>query len=273
MSDNPYARYPAEQRRSERERSAERPGDRPQRLSVMAVLGLICVVGCIIPGAPALGAVLGLAAILGINASRGRVTGKAPAVIALVLGLILTAFQVSLVAGAVAAFNAFVTHVTPKAEQIARALEQTDASGLRGVLSAPASESLGDADIDRLRAVIKSELGAFIGVPRGPLGLAEGLQSAPVFSKGTATGWSLPPNATPVPADFSKGTAVFMVFFSENPFDKGKSDVIDLLLMLPSGEAAALRPDGPAERLRKAWSIPAHADAAAPAPPPAPPAP
>lgn len=259
MSENPYARYPAEQHRM-RGVGPERPAEEDaggRRVSVLAVLSPILSIVCCVPGAPLLGAMFGVGAIVGIRSSRGRVIGTPPAVIGVVLGILLTVLQAAVGFGFVSALQAYERLVMPKAEAFSRAMQGADVSAIRPLLSTSAGEAVSDDEIERFARVIKGELGSYIGLPKGLLALAEGLSTSPAFSgQNQRHLQSLPPNALPVPVDFSKGQAVMMVFFDDNPFNTGKAAVTDLLLLLPGGAATPLRDSGPAAALAKQWGIP-----------------
>lgn len=260
MSENPYASYPAERRRMEAPGPEEFEGR--QRVSVLAVLSLVFVAPCCVPLAPMLGAAMGMAALVGISAARGRLAGRTAAIIGVVLGVILTAGQVAIGVGVYSAFKAYQQYGVERAQDFSRALEAPGAPGVRGLLSQTAPVT--DEEIARLGGVVRSELGTLVGVTRNPFEMAETFSNNPVFAQGGNSVTDLPQNAVPVSVEYSKGTAIFFVFFDGNPMDTGKAQPVDVMLILPDGRAMPLRGDGPASKLLRRWGLKEHPAASMP---------
>ncbi|MEO1583259.1 MAG: DUF4190 domain-containing protein [Planctomycetota bacterium] len=95
MSENPYAAQPAE---SSDFGSAMPPA--PSRISLLAIGSLVLSLVCCIPGLPTLGSVLGVFSLISITKNGPALRGKALAIIAIVLGTILSIGQVVLAIGA-----------------------------------------------------------------------------------------------------------------------------------------------------------------------------
>lgn len=261
MSENPYASYPAERRRMEAPGPEEFEGR--QRVSVLAVFSLVCVVPCCVPAAPMLGAALGMAALVGISSARGRLAGRTAAIIGVVLGIILTAGQMAIGVGVYSAFDAYRQHVVERAQDFSKALETPGAQGVRGLLSQTAPVT--DEEIARFGGVVRSELGTLVGVTRNLFEMAETFSNNPVFAQGGNSITDLPQNAVPVSVEYSRGTAIFLVFFDGNPMDTGKAQPVDVMVILPDGRALPLRGDGPGSKIMRRWGLKEHPAASLPA--------
>src|SRR5262245_43405191 len=79
----------------------------PRRTSILAIISLILSLICIIPGFGLLGAIFGLAGLIGIMQSRGRVGGTGLAVAGMILGLLFSAVWIGVGLGMVKAGKFF----------------------------------------------------------------------------------------------------------------------------------------------------------------------
>lgn len=240
----------------------------PQRTSVLAILSLICAVICIIPGAGLLAIIFGVSALVGINASRGRVGGTGLAVSGLVLGLVVTLLWGAVTFGAFQVLNMFGTYLTQPTSQAMTALEAGDFQKARSMLDPKIAARLTEDDLKRFRAAYQAEMGAFKSIPEGWDIFAAYGQLGPIMSK--VQGQQQARNAIPLPASFEKGTAVLLLEIDQKatprqgPPKPGELiPVRNITLFLPSGAVVDLLTSTPAPAAPPAAPV----DPGAPAPP------
>ncbi len=181
----------------------------PRRTSILAIISLILSLICIIPGAGLLGAIFGLAGIIGISQSRGRVGGMGLAIAGLALGLLFTAIQVGVVVGA-SRFLSLVQRagITPVVATMT-AIDAQDHSGARAVFNPALSSAITDEQLDRFREAYRAEVGAFKTIPIGWLELIQAVQQA--GNAFQTFGHSQMQNVIPFPAQFDQGWTIVAI--------------------------------------------------------------
>lgn len=239
MSENPYAGYPSERRRD------DFGLDEPQRMSILAVLSLICAVVCCIPGLGILAFVFGALALAGISKSQGRVTGKPLAGIGMALGLIATVIWMAIAIGVAQGYKWYTTQVVGGTSQMMETVSDADIAGLRLHLLEPATTELTDEDIAAFAAVVRRDFGDFVGAPTGWSEMGEGFKAAYGGGGMRGGGGNNQEPAIPVAVHFSSGATVVHVVIDEDSFGTSKLRVEDLFIILKSGKALTLRKDGP----------------------------
>jgi len=188
----------------------------PSRVSVLAVVALVCgILGCV-PGLSLLAVIIGLAAIFLIAASKGRVRGTGLAIGGVVLGLIFTGIYVVFAIGAVSAAQEFNTKVIVPAQAGIQAIEKGDRATLRKVLTTTAAAAVTDAQIDQFAADVKAEFGAYKSSPNSLLELVSAVRQ--MGQSGGNPGGGRPGganatfnNAIPWPVEFEKGSGFLVL--------------------------------------------------------------
>lgn len=239
MSENPYAGYPSERGRD------DFGLEEPQRMSVLAVLSLICAVVCCIPGLGILAFVFGAFALAGISKSQGRVTGKPLAGIGMALGLIATVIWMAIAIGVAQGWRTYTTQMVGGTSQMMQTLSDGDIAGARLHLLEPATAELTDEDIAAFAAIVRRDFGAFVGAPTGITEMVDGF-SAAYGRGGVRSGGSSQVAAIPIAVDFDNGSSVVHIVIDADSFNSSKIRVDDIFVVLKNGKALTLRKDGPA---------------------------
>jgi hypothetical protein len=123
----------------------------PSRTSILAITSLVLSLICFVPTLSVLAVLLGALSLIFILNSNGRLSGRGFAIGGIVLGLIVTAFQVALLIGASSLVNAMLRSAS--APYVA--LESGDTNQLRAYLSPTASTSVTDEQIKTFAASVK----------------------------------------------------------------------------------------------------------------------
>lgn len=207
MSQNPYA-----QNRIGGDDFSGLPA--PSRMSVLAVISLVCgIIGCV-PPLFLLAILLGVVAIFLIAGSKGRVRGTGLAIGGVVLGLIFTAMWVFIGIGAVSVAQELNKTIIMPSQAALTGLEKGDRTALRKMLSSTASTNITDAQIDQFAADVKAEFGSFRAVPDSFMDLFEAWKRAgqAMGQAGQSGGPSQQfNNMIPWPVEFEKGQALLLL--------------------------------------------------------------
>lgn len=178
----------------------------PRRTSILAIISLILSLICIIPGAGLLGAIFGLAGIIGISQSRGRVGGMGLAIAGLALGLLFSALWIGFGIGASRVYHLVKqTALTPVTATMT-AIEAGDRAGSRAAMLPDAAAAATDAQLDAFRDAYRAELGNFITIPQNLMDIWIGYGSAGHVLEGQQLN-----NVIPFPAQFDKGWTIVAV--------------------------------------------------------------
>lgn len=278
MSENPY--QPVNDAGNEDDLAGY---ETPSRTSLLAVFSLLLAIPCCVPGAGLLAATLGGVSLGLIRNARGRLSGKAPAIIAIFVGLFVTVLQVALAIGISQGWTYYTKQMRPIADTFFVAVGQNDATTARSVMTTAASADLTD---ERLASFARA-IEATHGKPtRATTDLREMFESfAQVYSgsrrRTVVQGAPSQSNAAPIPFRIDTDTGSFIgvaVFDGASFASGGTPKLLDAMAILSDGQAVCLRDGGPAE-LEAAGSygvvIISHAEAvksATKTKPPAPPA-
>jgi len=134
----------------------------PPRTSVLAILSLVCSLICFIPGLSAIGSLLGVFALLGISASKGRVKGTGLAIAGIAVGVVVSllwfgiAVAVQKGASQYTSFGQVITDVDAGSYDAAR-----------GQLSTPTRALATDERMAAFKAEYTAEAGALNAWPTG----------------------------------------------------------------------------------------------------------
>ncbi len=179
----------------------------PQRLSGLSIASLVLsLLGCI-PGFGLLALILGGAAIISISRSDGRLGGRTPAIVGVILGVLATVIWGALFLGARQAIVIFEREFLSPTMTAVSAADQGDPGPLRALLRPAEAGAVTDEDIAAFVRSYRAQAGAFVGMP-------------------TAFDWSMlgeqsispvPPTAheaaIPLPAEFGNGAGHVVLSF------------------------------------------------------------
>lgn len=196
----------------------------PRRTSILAIISLILSLICIIPGAGLLGAIFGLAGIIGISQSRGRVGGMGLAIAGLALGLLFTALQVGIAVGAYRFLGVVQQAGIAPVAATMTAIETQDQANTRAIFNAPLNSAVTDERIAQFREAYRAEVGSFKTIPTGWIELFQSVQQAGRAYKEFSR--SQMQNVIPFPAQFDQGWSIVAV---EIPSQMKNGKTIEIL--------------------------------------------
>jgi hypothetical protein len=193
MTQNPYAQPPG----------FDTSMSAPARTSVAAILSLVCALVCFIPGLSILAIILGIAALMMISSSQGRVTGKGLAISGIFIGVLVTLLWGAAVYGAKQLNQMFGQQFMGNATTFFQAVEAKNYSQARTLLNTPTNQQApSDADFDAFVAAYQAEVGTFKSMPDGLFSLLGS------YSKLQGFNLQASPGQVPIPTEFSNGIAV-----------------------------------------------------------------
>lgn len=130
----------------------------PARTSILAITSLVLSLICFVPTFSVIAVLLGALSLIFILNSNGRLSGRGFAIGGIVLGLVVTAFQVALLIGASSLINASLRSASaPYA-----ALETGDVKQFRTYLNPAASSTITDEQIQSFSAAVKQSSGKVV---------------------------------------------------------------------------------------------------------------
>lgn len=219
----------------------------PERTSVLAVLSLVLGIVCV-PFFGILAVFLGVVALFGIKASRGRVSGTGLAITGIVLGIIFSLIWGGCVGAGGFVVNMMTKQVAPAVGTMLTAAEADDVDAVRAGLSPSAASRLTPEAVSAFHAAVDAELGAY---KRSPDSLGEMIeQYGAVFGAMGQSGNSNPMgnynNAMPIPMQFEKGWAMAIIPINQQGNASGGNQIpIDnIIILTASGAEIVLIPYG-----------------------------
>ncbi|GMV26341.1 MAG: hypothetical protein AMXMBFR58_23720 [Phycisphaerae bacterium] len=194
----------------------------PERVSILAILGLVFGLICFIPILPLLGVVFAISGLIAINRSRGRLAGTGMAIAGLILGLLFTALQGAIVLGMAQALSIFSKELVSPAGSIASAIDTADYPAVRQGLVAQTRDLATDEAVNTFKDAYKDELGAFQSVPTGMDLVLAYFELGPQFQAMQGMqGVQGRQDLMPVPAKFEKGMGLFIFTFEPPQHNNG----------------------------------------------------
>jgi hypothetical protein len=193
-------------------------GDRG-RLSILAVIALVCsLIGCIpIVGMPLgiLAVILGIAALILIGSSHGRLRGTGLSVAALIIGLITAAIWGAVMIGMVSVISQFKTEGIERAAAIAQAVEASDIDTIKSKLPTEFAEKITPERVEAFRSGYHDELGKFVGISTGLMDILKDYAeiATQLEQLGQKSGNE---NVMPFPARFENGMAMVLIRIDES---------------------------------------------------------
>ncbi len=261
MSENPYANYPAE-----RGRHADELDDGPSRMSILALGALLLSIpACCVPflgiGAGPVAAILGVAALVLISKSRGRLGGRGLAATAIFLGIISTVLWGSIGAGAYSAYQWYLKRPVAVTNDFLIALQRGDLTTARASLSTAASNDLTDEQLTEFVAQAKNAYGEYLDAPADPQLWWNAFRDAYTGGKKPQQqhGSSQEP-PMPVALRFANRLTVGYSVAEPARLQGGTFAIEDLIIIMPDARGLILRADGPAKIQATVFSAgPVHA--------------
>ena len=183
-----------------------------ERVSVLAILSLVMGLICFIPGLGVLGAICGIAALLFIGSSGGRLSGRGLAIAGIILGLLFTMVWVGLAVGTMSIMNTMGTQMVMPAETLVRHIDNREYDQVRASLTGDAATKLTDADIEAFRTAYTDTLGGFVS---GPSGFINYIQQFSTMGQEMQQ-FQGRANTIPIPMTFAKGQAVLGLVIDTN---------------------------------------------------------
>lgn len=222
----------------------------PERTSVMAVLSLVLGVVCV-PFFGLIAIFLGVFALFGIKASRGRVSGTGLAVTGIVLGILATLLWGGCVGTMGFVANMARTQIGPAAGTIISAAQNDDVAAVRAGLTSSAQTRVTPEAVEAFASALTTEMGAYKGTADSYSELFT--QYGELFGRlqqsGTASGGSPTQgynNAMPIPLEFEKGWALVFIGMPQGGGSGGSTQIPieNIIVLTPSGAELVLVPFG-----------------------------
>jgi hypothetical protein len=203
-------------------------GAAEQKTSVMAVTALVLSLICFIPGLSVLAIILGIAALLVISRSGGRVRGSGLAIAGLIIGLLVSVGWVTAAIGMAQVTKMFTGQLVAPAATSLKALESGDLPGARQIFSTSANASISDDSLTAFKDAYTAELGKFQGVPQSLLEIIEGYsQVGPLIQPYQGRN-----DVFPVPAKFEKGMALVVLEMDTTAMNSGQQTASGRILVV-----------------------------------------
>lgn len=204
MTQNPYAQPPGS------------PGfdaaPVATRTSVAAILSLVCALACFVPGLGVLAIILGIAAIILIGSSAGRVTGRGLAISGILIGLLVTLAWGGATVLVTKAMSMFGTHLMAPMNTLFQSIESQDYAKARTLMNTPSGvPAPTDEQFDAFVAAYHAELGNYKKMPTGVIEFFTSFQKVQTFFQPRQGGAP----EMPIPTEFSNATGVVLVQFPQ----------------------------------------------------------
>lgn len=235
----------------------------PQRTSALSIASLVTSLGCCIPGVGLIAIFLGVISLGLIGRSQGRLSGRAPAAIAIILGLMGTVIWGAIGAGGLQAWTFYTKQMAPVAERAIIAADAANMSALQAEMTQQAGESLTPERVAFFIDTIEASQGEIRGTETNLGTLFEAFGR---IYKGQQQGTGGYVNQSggqddyapvPVVVTCDNGDVIAWAIFDTTNFGQGPPKLIDIMVQMPDQEAVALRDDGPAQDFVKGfgWTL------------------
>lgn len=256
----------------------------PQRTSILAIFSLICALICVIPGLGVLATMFGIAAIIGISGSKGRVGGTGLAATGIVLGLLFSMLWIGAFYGAGKFANIVMGGFAQPTAATLTALDSNDLTTVRSNFVDSANAAIKDEDLIKFREAYQAELGPCTGLPTNLIEFAKGYSASGVALKGLKNNVQGRQDIFPMPLNFGKGQAIVIAVFDSKAMNAAqggpstapgtpgfKLPLANIIILTTDGKHFALRPDEllfPSSTPTPAAPLPAEPTSPAPTPEP-----
>lgn len=184
----------------------------PPRTSVLAILSLVCSLICFIPGLSAIGSLLGVFALLGISASKGRVKGTGLAIAGIAVGVVISLLWIG---GAVAIQQGSKQYV--KMTEVMTDIDSGSYDAARGYLSRSVRPLATDEAFENFKAAYEADAGQYKGHPTGVWPLIKSLaELGKIQDPNSVPSKPYGGNQAPVPGEFQNGSRWIFVGMNKN---------------------------------------------------------
>lgn len=214
----------------------------PERTSILAIASLVlsvlavpacCIAVGIVPGL--IGAFLGIAAMVMISKSNGRLGGRGLAISGVVIGLIFSVFSTAWFVG----INMGGRMLGQYGEVVVLS-ESGDVKGVRDMLSLSANGDLTDEQVAEWAVAIDLAWGGVVEYPDGVVDLLIGwVGVGPSFSALNTvqmTEYPPPNRVGPIPVTFDHGTALLLIVMDQNEtMTSGLPKLMNAGIVAPDG--------------------------------------
>lgn len=136
--------------------------DEPPKTSVLAILSLVCSLICFIPGLSAIGALLGVFALIRIVSSNGRIRGTGLAVAGIAIGVVVSLLWIG---GAIAVQQGTKQYF--KFAEVMSDIESDSYDSARGLLAQDSRPLATDEVFREFKAAYEADAGSYAGQPGG----------------------------------------------------------------------------------------------------------
>lgn len=197
----------------------------PQRTSALAVLalitGILSLIVCCIPfvgtGLGLIGAVCGVAALIFIGGSMGRLTGKGMAVSGLVCAILALVFNIAIIVGITTGLKLFQNY-----GEFVTIAQSEDQTKLAGMLAPDTAQAVTPEDMARFKKDTTDALGKFQRIEPGMMNLMSAfMRLSALGPAGIPSQYQGKPGGTvqPIPmlATFEKGQAMVLIIIEQDP--------------------------------------------------------
>lgn len=246
-----------------------------QRTSLMAIFALVLSLICCIPPLSTIGALLGVVSLVVIGNSMGRLSGRAPAIVAIMAGLIVTVVQGAIFAGLLQGYTFYQKQMVPEARSAVMAAAAGDHPLAMDSFTQSAAAEISPERMRFFIDTIEASEGRILGVDTTFDALIEAFGRVYSGARGSQKpGGGQTRDVAPIPIviQCDSGPVIAFAMFDQDSLGQPPIKLVDILVQLPGVTAVALHPDGPGKRFsQESFGIPVLEPGQPPAPlPPTP---
>jgi len=200
----------------------------PQRTSILAIFSLIFALICIIPGFGVLATIFGIAAIVGIGGSKGRVGGTGLAAAGIILGLLFSMVWVGIIYGGGKVASMFVGGFAQPTAATLMSLDKNEIAEARASFTAAANATITDEELIKFRDAYQADLGVCKGSPTNLVEFIKGYQASGNALKGVNGSNGRPgrQDIVPMPINFEKGQAIVIAVFDPKAMNSAQGGTV-----------------------------------------------
>jgi len=230
----------------------------PQRTSILAIFSLIFALICIIPGFGVLATIFGIAAIVGIGGSKGRVGGTGLAAAGIILGLLFSMVWVGIIYGGGKVASMFVGGFAQPTAATLMSLDKNEIAEARASFTAAANATITDEELIKFRDAYQADLGVCKGSPTNLVEFIKGYQASGNALKGVNGSNGRPgrQDIVPMPINFEKGQAIVIAVFDPKAMNSAQGGTVtvpgspgfklplsNIIILTTGGKHYSIKPD------------------------------
>jgi len=182
----------------------------PERVSLLAIFALVFSLLCFVPGMGLIGSIMGVAGLIVIGASRGRLSGRGMAIAGIVLGLIFSMIWAGVGLGMMKVWSTMKTEMIEPTSQMLSDIEGKNYAAARTRFNPVIGPTITDAQFDAFRNAYQTDAGAYQGMPTS---VVEVWTSYAAIGKAMKNVNESGPSGTiiPVPGNFANGPRLIVL--------------------------------------------------------------